>query len=95
MAADRTVAANTNAALEHRVELWDWTPSAWESVSTTTPSGTDTTVAADPTGWDDKRFVSTDELEAVNALVRWYGVGGTASPWKVEIKQATWTSTRN
>ncbi len=76
------------------VELWDWTTSAWELVSTSTPSGTDTTVVANPGLANDGRFVHEGD-ELVKARVRWYEINGTAFPWKVEINQATWTITRN
>ena len=76
--------------IEQRIELWDWTAGAWELVSTSTPSSSDTTVVADPTGTTDSRFVQS-VTELVKARVSFYEVGAIANVWHVEVNQAKWT----
>lgn len=79
------------SGVEQRVQLFNYQSGLWETVSTTTPTSTDTIVTVNTTG-DPKRFVNPGGREEVLARVAWYqiGVPNTLS-WKVEMDQIKWT----
>jgi hypothetical protein len=83
------------SGVEQRVQLFNYQSGLWETVSTTTPTSTDTVVTVNPTG-DPKRFVKEGGREEVLARVAWYQICVPITlSWKVEMDQVKWTITHS